>query len=145
MVKIEAQKPSMPWEQTEPQIERKSLPCPACEEPVTVTCLGLHFVSFEIKIEKQCAFSNVKVVYIFYCFIGGHETSDWPCHRAVPSSCHRPCGRSLKCENHICTFSCHVVENAPDGIKVCIIRTREVLSFLFYKFVMILKKCLKHG
>ncbi|KAJ3662166.1 hypothetical protein Zmor_006522 [Zophobas morio] len=87
MVKIEAQKPSMPWEQTEPQIERKSLPCPACEEPVTVTCLG------------------------------GHETSDWPCHRAVPSSCHRPCGRSLKCENHICTFSCHVVENAPDGIK----------------------------
>ncbi|RZC05035.1 hypothetical protein BDFB_010839, partial [Asbolus verrucosus] len=31
VVKIEGQKPSMPWEQTKPQLERKTLPCPNCE------------------------------------------------------------------------------------------------------------------
>lgn len=87
LVKIEAQKASMPWEQTKPQVEKKALPCPDCVVPVPVTCLGEH------------------------------ETADWPCYLAKPSSCHRPCGRILECENHSCSLPCHVVESAPDKIK----------------------------
>lgn len=78
----------MPWEETGPQIEKKELPCPDCEAPVQVTCLG------------------------------GHETGDYPCHLAKPMSCGRPCGRLLTCENHTCTLECHAVEGAPDGTKV---------------------------
>lgn len=40
LVKIEGQKASMPWEETGPQIKRKCLPCPECQYPVSVTCLG---------------------------------------------------------------------------------------------------------
>lgn len=40
LVKIEAQKASMPWEQTKPQLEKRALPCPDCMVPVPVTCLG---------------------------------------------------------------------------------------------------------
>lgn len=84
LIKIEGQKASMPWEQTKPQIEKKSLPCPDCTTPVPVTCLGEH------------------------------EVANWPCYMAKPSSCHRPCGRSLLCGNHTCTYSCHLVEEAPN-------------------------------
>ncbi|XP_008191258.2 NF-X1-type zinc finger protein NFXL1 [Tribolium castaneum] len=87
VVKIESKKASMPWEQTKPQLERKALACPDCEVPVSVTCLGEH------------------------------ETCDWPCYKAVPSSCHRPCGRQLTCENHTCTLPCHVVDNSPNKIS----------------------------
>nr|CAD7576615.1 unnamed protein product [Timema californicum] len=44
----------------------------------------------------------------------GHETCDWPCHRAKPSSCHRPCGRALSCGNHLCSLPCHTVTGAKD-------------------------------
>nr|XP_023021206.1 NF-X1-type zinc finger protein NFXL1 [Leptinotarsa decemlineata] len=80
LMKIEGQKASMPWEQTKPQFEKKELPCPDCVVPVAVTCLGEH------------------------------ETSDWPCYLAKPSSCHRPCGRKLECGNHSCSLPCHLVE-----------------------------------
>jgi NF-X1-type zinc finger protein NFXL1 len=40
IVKVEGQKPTMPWEQTKPHLERKALPCPDCPVPVPVTCLG---------------------------------------------------------------------------------------------------------
>lgn len=53
-----------------------------------------------------------------YLFLGEHETADWPCHLAKPSSCHRPCGRILECENHTCSLPCHLVESAPDEVKV---------------------------
>ncbi|XP_030765606.1 NF-X1-type zinc finger protein NFXL1 isoform X2 [Sitophilus oryzae] len=86
VVKIEAQKATMPWEQTSPQFERKCLPCPDCKEPVMVTCLGEH------------------------------ETSPWPCHLAKPSNCGRPCGRILRCTNHTCSLSCHVVECTSDKL-----------------------------
>ncbi|CAH1179658.1 unnamed protein product [Phaedon cochleariae] len=87
LVKIEGQKASMPWEQTKPQIERKALPCPNCVVLMPVTCLGEH------------------------------ETNDWPCYLAKPSSCHRPCGRILECGNHSCSLPCHFVEEARDGTK----------------------------
>lgn len=40
LVKIENQKASMPWEQTDPKFERRNLPCPDCMFPVSVKCLG---------------------------------------------------------------------------------------------------------
>ncbi|XP_076265116.1 NF-X1-type zinc finger protein NFXL1 [Rhynchophorus ferrugineus] len=86
-VKIEAQKASMPWEQTSPQFEKRCLPCPDCKEPVLVTCLGEH------------------------------ETSAWPCFQATPSSCGRQCGRILICTNHSCTLLCHTVDGANDKVS----------------------------
>ena len=53
--------------------------------------------------------------------LGGHETSDWPCYIANPTSCHRECGRKLACGNHICSLSCHAVEGASDDITVSIV------------------------
>lgn len=79
LVKVEGQKASMPWEQSAPLIERRDQPCPECKVPVRVTCLG------------------------------GHETSDWPCFMAKPSSCGRPCGRLLPCSNHTCSLPCHKI------------------------------------
>ena len=76
-----------PWElqkSGKPDIELKALDCPDCEVPVSVTCLG------------------------------GHETTDWPCFKAKPSSCGRNCGRKLPCGNHFCERSCHKVKNAPN-------------------------------
>lgn len=85
--------------------EKKCLPCPDCVVSVPVTCLG------------------------------GHETSNWPCHLAKPASCGRPCGRLLKCENHTCTLQCHVVESPVDDNKVIIYRTnRNILFYLFLLF-----------
>lgn len=49
-------------------------------------------------------------------FLGGHETSDWPCHAAKVASCGRKCGRRLECGNHCCMRECHRVKNAPDDI-----------------------------
>ncbi|CAG9761630.1 unnamed protein product [Ceutorhynchus assimilis] len=85
LVKIEAQKASMPWERSSPKVEKVNQPCPDCEVPVKVTCLG------------------------------GHETADWPCHKAKPTSCGRPCGRLLGCTNHTCTLPCHQEENLEAG------------------------------
>lgn len=87
LVKIEAQKASMPWEQSAPLLEKRSLPCPNCEVPVQVRCLG------------------------------DHETADWPCHIAKPSSCGRPCGRLLTCTNHTCMIPCHAVEGAVSRLE----------------------------
>lgn len=87
LVKIETPKASMPWEQTKPQVERKSLPCPDCQVPVPVQCLGEH------------------------------EVANWACFMAIPTSCQRNCGRLLPCANHTCTFPCHMVEDAPNKIE----------------------------
>ncbi|EEB18933.1 nuclear transcription factor, X-box binding protein, putative [Pediculus humanus corporis] len=85
-VKIEDNhRPAGPWEISEPKQKKCKLPCPDCQAPVSVTCLG------------------------------GHETCDWPCYKAKPSSCHRPCGRLLKCTNHTCQKPCHVVSGAGDS------------------------------
>jgi len=95
-VKVEVEgsmKAATPWEAVHTgtvggvRREVKATECPPCQVPVSVTCLG------------------------------GHETSDWPCHMAKPSSCHRPCGRSLPCGNHTCTRSCHKVKNAPGEVN----------------------------
>nr|CAD7597142.1 unnamed protein product [Timema genevievae] len=79
-------KPAGPWEKVTPQLQMVDLPCPNCMVPVPVTC------------------------------VGGHETCDWPCHRAKPSSCHRPCGRALSCGNHLCSLLCHTVTGAKDNV-----------------------------
>lgn len=55
---------------------------------------------------------------IWISFIGKHETCDWPCYLAKPSSCHKPCGRILACENHTCTLECHIVDGAPNDVIV---------------------------
>ncbi|GLV33994.1 uncharacterized protein CBL_11123 [Carabus blaptoides fortunei] len=80
LVRVEAQKVRVFWEETGPRIERKALPCPECVVPMRVTCLG------------------------------GHEMCEWPCYRAKPSSCERLCGRQLACGNHTCTYVCHRVQ-----------------------------------
>ena len=70
-------KAALPWEVRGPQFVIKSQPCPPCEVPVDVTCLG------------------------------GHETVAYPCHMAKPASCGRKCGRELPCGNHTCLRECH--------------------------------------
>ncbi|KAJ8949734.1 hypothetical protein NQ318_005055 [Aromia moschata] len=62
--------------------------------------------------DNKCTITHLDI-YV----LGEHETSNWPCHLALQSSCHRPCGRLLECGNHTCTIPCHVVESAPDKIK----------------------------
>jgi len=75
-------KAALPWEVRGPQFVIKSQPCPPCEVPVDVTCLG------------------------------GHETVAYPCHMAKPASCGRKCGRELPCGNHTCLRECHRVRGA---------------------------------
>ncbi|XP_021938982.1 NF-X1-type zinc finger protein NFXL1 isoform X3 [Zootermopsis nevadensis] len=85
-VKVEEdqKKPVGPWDKVQPQVELKALPCPRCKVPVPVMCLG------------------------------SHETLDWPCYVANPTSCERECGRMLMCGNHTCRLLCHTVEGAPN-------------------------------
>lgn len=78
-------KAAVPWEETGPKIETKTLACPDCQVPVPVTCLG------------------------------GHDTSDYPCFMAKMASCGRKCGRNLACGNHQCTRDCHKVKHAPNA------------------------------
>lgn len=52
-------------------------PCPPCQAPVPVTCLG------------------------------GHCTVQAPCSSARPFPCAAPCGRPLACGNHACQGQCH--------------------------------------
>ena len=64
VVRVEEQaRPVGPWEQRGPSLVTKQLPCPPCEVPVPVACLGKH------------------------------EVANWPCHEAKPASCGRLCGR----------------------------------------------------
>lgn len=73
--------PTAPWDNNRKEHwKMKTLPCPPCEVSVMVTCLG------------------------------GHETLPWPCHKAIPSSCLRECGRLLTCTNHYCEKLCHKVD-----------------------------------
>ena len=81
-------RPVGPWEAKGPQWTISALPCPPCEAPVEVTCLG------------------------------GHETAAWPCHSAKPASCGRKCGRQLPCGNCTCARDCHRVRGAEDEVKV---------------------------
>ncbi|KAJ8683711.1 hypothetical protein QAD02_019503 [Eretmocerus hayati] len=90
-------KPVGPWEIQKDRWDYKSFPCPPCEFSVMVTCLG------------------------------GHETLPWPCHKAIPTSCLRPCGQLLSCTNHTCEKLCHAItepedsktENDEDDDNVC--------------------------
>lgn len=41
LVKIQAQKGSMPWENTSEQLQKRALPCPDCVVPVPITCFGM--------------------------------------------------------------------------------------------------------
>lgn len=69
--------PKGPWDTPKEVMKQKTLPCPPCEVSVMVTC------------------------------IGGHETKPWPCYKAIPTSCERPCGQLLRCGNHLCEAKCH--------------------------------------
>ncbi|XP_077333657.1 NF-X1-type zinc finger protein NFXL1 isoform X1 [Lithobates pipiens] len=72
--------PAGPWEQpSEPAFIQKALPCPPCQVPIPMECLGKH------------------------------EISPLPCNSAGPFSCKRPCGRFLACGNHTCLKECHKV------------------------------------
>ncbi len=51
--------------------------CPACVQPVPVTC------------------------------VGGHEVRPVPCSQARPYSCGAACGAPLACGNHTCPLPCH--------------------------------------
>ena len=74
-----------PWEERGPTTAVRALPCPPCQVPVPITCLG------------------------------GHETCPWPCSEARPGPCGRKCGRSLPCGNHRCERDCHKVRHAADA------------------------------
>ena len=79
-------RPSLPWEVKGPQFVVTSQPCPPCDHPVDVTCLGAH------------------------------ETVAYPCHMAKSSNCGRKCGRSLPCGNHTCVRDCHKVRGADSDV-----------------------------
>eukprot|EP00092_Neocalanus_flemingeri_P035973 GFUD01039167.1.p1 GENE.GFUD01039167.1~~GFUD01039167.1.p1 ORF type:complete len:854 (+),score=216.27 GFUD01039167.1:347-2908(+) len=81
---VDNSKPVGPWEEKAPVFKVSKLPCPPCNSPVPVTCLGQH------------------------------ETCAWPCHLAKPAPCGRRCGRSLPCGNHSCARDCHKVRHSPD-------------------------------
>ncbi|KAB1282208.1 NF-X1-type zinc finger protein NFXL1 [Camelus dromedarius] len=72
--------PTGPWEQhSEPVFIQTALPCPPCQVPIPMECLGKH------------------------------EVSPLPCHAVGPYSCKRMCGRTLDCQNHTCKKECHKV------------------------------------
>uniref|UniRef100_A0A2K6NYH5 Nuclear transcription factor, X-box binding like 1 n=1 Tax=Rhinopithecus roxellana TaxID=61622 RepID=A0A2K6NYH5_RHIRO len=72
--------PTGPWEQpSEPAFIQTALPCPPCQVPIPMECLGKH------------------------------EVSPLPCHAVGPYSCKRVCGRILDCQNHTCMKECHKV------------------------------------
>ncbi|KAJ8683718.1 hypothetical protein QAD02_019510 [Eretmocerus hayati] len=68
-----------PWEIPKDRSDFKSLPCPPCKFPVTVTCLG------------------------------GHETQTKPCYKSAPTFCFGLCGQLLPCTNHTCEKLCHTL------------------------------------
>ncbi|XP_071847469.1 NF-X1-type zinc finger protein NFXL1-like [Apostichopus japonicus] len=81
MEKVKAR--SGPWEPSpKPYLEVIEKPCPPCEVPVPVVCLGKH------------------------------KIWDFPCWEAKPFSCEAVCRRNLSCTNHVCQLSCHTVTNA---------------------------------
>ncbi len=83
-----ANKVSGPWDVSAPTVETLKDPCPDCEEPIAVTCLG------------------------------GHETWNSPCYLTSKTiSCGRPCGRRLPCGNHTCARECHKVKQQADAIS----------------------------
>lgn len=82
-------KPMGPWDTPKEVMQQKTLPCPPCEVPVMVTCLG------------------------------GHETLPWPCHKAISSSCQRACGQLLKCTNHNCELICHKIGSSNNEGSNC--------------------------
>lgn len=56
--------------------------------------------------------------------LGEHETVNFPCFRAKPSSCGRACGRLLSCGNHTCTILCHIspkINSKGDKVEIKII------------------------
>ncbi|KAI8463588.1 MAG: hypothetical protein J3K34DRAFT_526874 [Monoraphidium minutum] len=55
-------------------------PCPPCNEPVTLPCLG------------------------------GHCAATAPCHQAAHGSCGGACGQPLACGHHSCSLECHVLD-----------------------------------
>ncbi|GAB6023932.1 NF-X1-type zinc finger protein nfxl1 [Chamberlinius hualienensis] len=86
--KIETvQKRAGPWEPAiGPRIEIICKPCPPCQVPISVMCLGQH------------------------------EAQDRPCSISKTSfSCIRDCGRKLPCGNHKCQLNCHLVSNPADS------------------------------
>ncbi|XP_076446589.1 NF-X1-type zinc finger protein NFXL1-like [Babylonia areolata] len=87
-VKVEDRgKKEGPWARTAAYIETVKQPCPPCQVPVPVECMGKH------------------------------EISQFPCSEVRPHSCGRKCGRGLECGNHTCQLDCHVVHGAPDGMQ----------------------------
>nr|XP_057924345.1 NF-X1-type zinc finger protein NFXL1 [Doryrhamphus excisus]XP_057924346.1 NF-X1-type zinc finger protein NFXL1 [Doryrhamphus excisus] len=83
LVKSQQVQLSGPWEQpSKPAFVTKALPCPPCQVPVPVSCLGEH------------------------------EVSPLPCHHRGRFSCKRPCGQPLTCGNHTCSRECHLVNSS---------------------------------
>lgn len=78
-------KPAGPWDVVQPEtIEFLKQPHPKCEQNVATPCLGRH------------------------------DTIPLPCWDSKPRTCGRPCGRPLKCGNHICRTICHTVGGDDD-------------------------------
>ncbi|KAK7097179.1 hypothetical protein V1264_004194 [Littorina saxatilis] len=91
-VKVEDKsKKEGPWAIAPVYTETVKRPCPPCQVPVPVECMGKH------------------------------EVGQFPCSEVRPYSCGRKCGRELECGNHTCRLDCHVVHGAPDGHQVGII------------------------
>ncbi|XP_029444066.1 NF-X1-type zinc finger protein NFXL1 [Rhinatrema bivittatum] len=79
--------PAGPWEQlSEPAFIQTALPCPPCQVPIPMECLGKH------------------------------KVSPIPCHSVGPFSCGRPCGRLLDCSNHSCVRECHEVTETSSNL-----------------------------
>lgn len=99
-----------------------------CHAAVKVPLKNTSNNIFEYKFDnyeiKQMPHPKCEKLVMVEC-IGGHEIAEWPCWNSKPTSCHRPCGRKLKCGNHKCSIACHKVpsmddNNEQEGCKPCV-------------------------
>ena len=109
---------SGPWEAA-PQVKEKlvNYPCPPCQVPMPVTCLGKHEVGLHYTLLTSWLLSGYvtlpSIVVSLYSY-SPLQTINMPCSVAKVSSCGRACGRLLSCTNHSCQLKCHEVIGAAD-------------------------------
>lgn len=78
-----------PWELAlKPSFVTAKLPCPPCQEKISVNCYGLH------------------------------DNSAMPCCEAKPYCCGRSCGQPLNCGFHFCEMQCHVTKQSEHSGQV---------------------------
>lgn len=94
LIKEEVNTSNTPWGLKEKEkVTQKSLPCPPCQVPTTVSCFGEH------------------------------TSRTFPCSSAQRFCCGQLCSQVLKCQNHLCNRPCHLVTDVSKDFCLCLIRS----------------------